>query len=554
MARRSRRGGAQAAPEPRSGVCRMGVYARTSKSYGDDGCSIENQKRIVADHVGRLPDAVVAGYYVDDGFTGTNQDRDAFQRMVADLRAGRIDGVAAKDASRLGRDYVECQTFIRDTLPSLGARLVLVADGVDSKDDAALDGLSLDLKSLLNDLYSRDLSRKIHATFEAARRRGPLILGHVPYGYLRDPEDAHHLVPDPETAPFVRGMFEMSARGEANARIADWLNESGAPTAGRVKYARAGLEPTSKDSRKWHARNVNRMLENQAYAGRVVMHKWTQKLCLGIPHTENDPEDWLVVDGAHEPLVAPEVFDRLRREREERVERARETRAANDRIRQSHPDRLKGKVRCGVCGGPMHICRWIEDGVFWGAEYCCGSNDRGEGGGRHRVAAPLVETVCMDVIRSQVRLAADLDALAAAKVADGTLARKLAEVDGLAAEAEEAVARAEEKAAQLKAEHTRGEVSTADYRRIERMLWGRLAEARRERARLAERRAALEALAEGGAPAVARGAAELADSFSAELAEAAIDTVTYEADGSLTVRLRFGDAFEERRAALEALS
>lgn len=106
MARKSRRTDAPAtAPAARAKVCRMGVYARTSKSYGDDGSSIENQKRIVADHIGRLPDAVVAGYYVDDGATGTNQDREAFQRMVGDLRAGRIDGVAAKDASRLGRDY-----------------------------------------------------------------------------------------------------------------------------------------------------------------------------------------------------------------------------------------------------------------------------------------------------------------------------------------------------------------------------------------------------------------------------------------------------------------
>lgn len=169
MARKSRRTDAPAtAPAARAKVCRVGVYARTSKSYGDDGSSIGNQKRIVADHVGGLPDAVVAGYYVDDGATGTNQDREAFQRMVDDLRAGRIDGVAAKDASRLGRDYVECQTFIRETLPALGARLILVADGVDSKDGASPDGFGMDVKSLLNSLYSRDLSRK---TTPSSRRR-----------------------------------------------------------------------------------------------------------------------------------------------------------------------------------------------------------------------------------------------------------------------------------------------------------------------------------------------------------------------------------------------
>lgn len=181
MARRSRRSDAvDAKPESKGRVCRMGVYARTSKSYDDDGCSIANQQRIVADHVDRLPDGVVAAYYVDDGFTGTNQDRDAFQRMIEDLRAGRIDGIAAKDASRLGRDYVECQSFIRDMLPSLGARLILVSDRVDSKDNATLDDFAIDMRSLLNDLYSRDLSRKIHATFESSRRRGPPHPGQHP--------------------------------------------------------------------------------------------------------------------------------------------------------------------------------------------------------------------------------------------------------------------------------------------------------------------------------------------------------------------------------------
>ena len=555
MARKSRRTDAPAtAPAARAKVCRMGVYARTSKSYGDDGSSIENQKRIVADHIGRLPDAVVAGYYVDDGATGTNQDREAFQRMVGDLRAGRIDGVAAKDASRLGRDYVECQTFIRETLPALGARLILVADGVDSKDGASSDGFGMDVKSLLNSLYSRDLSRKIHATFEAARRRGPIVLGNVPYGYLRDPADAHHLVPDPETAPHVREMFRMKLAGAPNAEIARRLEEAGAPTAGRAKYDRAGKQATSRDSRRWHARNVNRMLANPVYAGRVAMGKWTQKLYLGIPHEKNSPEEWLLVEGAHEPLVDPGDFDRLQREHEERVARRREALAATERIRELHPDRLAGKVRCGVCGASMHICRWVEDGVFWGAEYMCGRNDAGEGGGRHRVAVPLVETVCMDVIRSQVEQRVALDELVASRAADGTLARRLAEAAASLAETDAEVGEIEEKAVQLKAEHSRGEVSSADYRRIERLLWSRLEAARAHRAEAEARRGLLASLSEGGAGAVLGEAGRLLGSFSKELADAAIESVTLEGDGSLSVRLRFTDAYRKAETIREALS
>ena len=484
MARKSRRTDAPVAavPEPKSKVCRLGVYTRTSKSYNDDGCSIANQQRIVADHVARLGDAVVAGYYTDDGFTGTNQDRDAFQQMLEDLRAGKIDGIAAKDASRLGRDYVECQTFIKETLPRMGARLVLVSDGIDSKDDAAIQGMSLDLKSLMNDLYSRDLSRKIHATFAAARRNGPIILGNIPYGYMRDPCETHHLVPDPATAPFVREIFRMSVQGVSNARIAEWLEEQGAPTTGQWKYERAGMEAKSRESARWHARSVNRILSNPVYAGDVVMGKWSQKLCLGVPHHKKSPEEWIVVENTHEPLVSKENFAYLQQQRQERAERRRQSVAATERIRSQRPDRLSGKVFCGVCGCAMHICRWTEDGVMWGAEYCCSNKDKGNGGGRHRVAVPLVEILCMDAVRARFGGVADQGALK-----DGD-----AGVGGIGAGG-----------------HDAGSAGGA-----------------------------------GGAGAA--GIDGACDTFSAELADAAIERVTVQADGSLDIELKPKDLFAKR--------
>ncbi|MBS4895178.1 MAG: recombinase family protein [Gordonibacter pamelaeae] len=495
MARKSRRTDAasQGAPEaPKPEACRFGVYARTSKLLDDDGATIDNQRRIVEEHLAKMPDAVVAQVYADEGHTGTNQDREAFQRMVDDLRAGRIGGVAAKDASRLGRDYIECQQFIKETLPSVGARLVLVSEGLDSKDDASLQGVALDLRSLLNDLYSRDLSRKIHGTFAAARRRGPMILGGIPYGYMRDPEDAHHLVPDPQVACHVREMFRMSARGLSNAKIADYLNDAGAPTAGRVKYARAGMEPTSRDSGRWRARNVNRMLANPVYKGTLVMSRWSQKLYMKKPHAKNDPGEWVVVEGAHEPLVSLADFDRLQREREERLEKRRASLAATARMREALPDRLPGKVRCGVCGASMHLCRWMQDGVLWGAEYCCSNKDRGKGGGRHRVAAGLVETLSMDVIRSQLAIASETDALLADLRGPGGAAALVAGIDDGLLEPDA---------------------------RLERV----------------------------------RRAAGPAGAFSAELADAAIEGITVNADGSLDFALKFEDARARRAKIEEAL-
>lgn len=559
MARKTRRTDRAAAEEQQAarataGRQRFGIYARTSHDYRDGGSSLANQASIVRAHLDALGGIEVAEVYEDNGRTGTNQDRPAFQRMLADAAAGRIDGIAAKDASRLGRDWVECQTLITKTLPATGTRVVLVSEGFDS-DEADGTTLLLDMKSILDDLYSKDASRKIHASFRAARKRGPLILGQVPYGYKRDEADAHHLVPDPATAPYVARMFEMRAAGASCQEIADWLNEQGAPTAGEVKYARAGMEATSRDSQRWMPHCVNRMLRDSVYVGTLTMCKWTQSLFLGIPHAKNDPDDLIVVENAHEPIADPELFDRLRRRREKRTEARRRSMESTERARSAWPDRLKGKVVCGECGSPMSITRWQQDGVVWGVEYRCKARGHGERCKGRLIPALLVETLAMDAIRAQLKAALDYDEIAGRLADAGEVSRAMDAADAEIASLLEREDYLRETVSALYDERAAGRVSGGDFKRASSKLADAQSSTRRKVEDLAAKRASLERLLRPASKAKElEERLGVLDAFSAELADAAIERIVVADSSHLEIVMRFADVREELRGLEGSMS
>lgn len=547
MARKSRKrqaAGILDTHERRAKGCRFGIYARTSHLYDDEQSSIENQLNIVKAALDTMPDAIVAQVYVDNGFTGTTQERDAFQSMLDDARDGKIDGVAAKDASRLGRNYIEVQTLITQTLPELGVRLVLVSDGIDTKDEKSLHGIAMDIKSLLNDLYSRDLSRKIHGTFDAARKSAPLILGNIPYGYMRDPCDKHHLLPDPVTAPAVRDMFRMRAQGVSCSAISDYLNATGAITAGKAKYARAGLEAPQRDAKQWHRHCVQRILQNPVYKGVLVMNRWSQSLFEGIPHTKNSEEEWIVIEDAHEALVTPEVFDALEEKRLERWDERKQVLEKTRKVRESCEDRLNGKIRCGICDLPMTMRRWVKGDVLNSAEYQCVGIDRMRGAERHAISLPFLELISMDVIRMQVMAGLDYDALVGRLTDSGDIGRKLGAIDERIQRSEERIDSLAEMRAQAYEEHTAGKIGRRDFNVFKRKLRESyesesavLADARKQRKNfegLIEPDAQLQKVAEK--------IGEL-DAFSAELADMAIESITVQEDGSLDFALKFEDVY-----------
>lgn len=153
--------------------------------------------------------------YVDDGYSGTNFNRPGFQRMVEDAKAGRIKSIVIKDFSRFGRDYLEVGNYLEKILPVLGIRIISINDGFDSINSSGFTGgMSVALKNMLNAMYSRDLSRKVRSAMKTHAKNGEYMPAFPKYGYIKDPEDKHHLVIDPEAAEIVKLIFTMAADGK----------------------------------------------------------------------------------------------------------------------------------------------------------------------------------------------------------------------------------------------------------------------------------------------------------------------------------------------------
>ena len=217
--------------------------------------------------------------YVDDGFSGTNFQRPAFRRMMDDAKHGEIGCIIVKDFSRFGRDYLETGNYLERIFPLLGIRFISVNDQFDSADCMGMTGgMSVALKNIINSMYSRDLSKKVRSAMGTRVARGEYMGAFAPYGYLKDPENVHRLIPDKEAAEVVRQVFTMEAEGKKKPEIARFLNERGMPTC-MEHFQALGLKRKSykeKEKKLWTVTTIGDMLKKEVYLGKTVWNKTRQ--------------------------------------------------------------------------------------------------------------------------------------------------------------------------------------------------------------------------------------------------------------------------------------
>ena len=237
------------------------LYCRISLDDGGDNesMSISNQKLLLKDHAEKLG-MFQYEYYVDDGDTGRNFNRPSFRRMIADIEAGKVGCVITKDLSRLGRNYIEAGTYIEIFFPKHNVRYIAVTDGVDSLTSPELD--ITPFKNILNDMYSRDISKKVLAGRMTRSRQGKFCGGTLPYGLKRDPEEKGHLLIDPETAPVIRKIYDMALDGWGCMRIAKRLMEDKAP----ITHVKTQTE-CDVNYYYWNASRISHILRNPFYKG-----------------------------------------------------------------------------------------------------------------------------------------------------------------------------------------------------------------------------------------------------------------------------------------------
>ncbi len=188
--------------------------------------SISNQKALIREFVKKHSDIEIVSEKVDDGYTGVLFDRPAFQQMMEDIRAEKVNCIVVKDLSRFGRDYIQTGKYLRQILPSLGVRFIAINDNIDTLKENCI-GLDVSLKTIINDAYSQDISKKIRSVLEQKRKEGLYVAAFTPYGYQKSEENKNQLVIDEQTAPIIKDIFKMKLDGMSAAKIADVLNEKG---------------------------------------------------------------------------------------------------------------------------------------------------------------------------------------------------------------------------------------------------------------------------------------------------------------------------------------
>lgn len=345
-----------------------GVYTRLSIEDEDDEeqNSIGNQKKIALDYLKDKEDIAVTEYYVDNGYTGMNFNRPDFQRMMNDLRSGKINCVIVKDISRLGRHFVMTSEFVEKIFPMMGVRLICINDDYDSFDEKCDSAtLLLPFKMVMNDSYVKDISKKIRSSITAKMNSGEYLpsASSVPYGYIRNPEQNTFDI-DEEVAPIIVRIFEMRANGVALNTIAKTLNEEGIPCPGKLRYIRGITKAAKYENALWIHGTLRKILTDQVYIGNRV-HGRVKRDKLGQEKTRRSEEEWQVIENAHQPIVSQELFNRVQEAMNEAAAK-RNSYKKQEAPETDHREVFREKVFCGDCGNMMRACKGLsranEDG------------------------------------------------------------------------------------------------------------------------------------------------------------------------------------------------
>ena len=321
----------------------VALYIRLSKEDENEGPSgsVTNQQSLLHAFV-REHRLDVYDTYIDDGWSGTSFDRPGFQRMLRDIEAGRVNMVITKDLSRLGRDYIMTGHYMERYFPEKRVRYISLLDGVDTGVESSANDIT-PFRAIMNDMYAKDISKKIKSVKHDKQRKGEFIGGKPMYGYRMHPSEKNRIVIDEDAAPVVRRIFAMALAGTSCRQIAVRLNEEGvlSPAA----YAGLTLSCHGPYSGQWSSERITAMLKNETYIGNMVQGRtarisYKTKKCL-----RRQPQQWVVVEHTHEPLIDPETFRKVQL----MVNSRRNTRS------RTYDFLLKGLIFCHECGYPLAV-------------------------------------------------------------------------------------------------------------------------------------------------------------------------------------------------------
>lgn len=328
-------------------VYKAAIYCRLSKDdeQKGDSVSIETQKMMLTKYCNEQ-NIEIYDIYVDDGYSGLNFNRPSFKRLIQDLEDGKFDTVITKDLSRLGRDYIQTGYYIDIYFTTKRIRYIAVNDGIDTKNE---NNDIAPFKNILNDMYAKDISRKIKSAKMQRAQNGLHISGQTPYGYKVNPYNRNQLIIDEEAAPVVKLIFQLAEEGKSFSEISRILESKKYITPSAHKAMRGDTRfiksaGTGKEIFKWSYQTVRTILNNPVYVGDMVNHKvevvnYKTKERVRVPL-----EEQIIVPNMHDAIIERELFNKINPKVSNR-------RSSN----HQYENIFKGIIFCAECGTEMQL-------------------------------------------------------------------------------------------------------------------------------------------------------------------------------------------------------
>lgn len=402
MARTKNRGFEEKISAPQIIRWKLAQYIRLSKEDinrgKDDSNSVTNQKALLDDYYQQHIDEFESTQppYVDDGYTGTDTNRDSFQRLLSDIYAKKVNCVIVKDLSRLSRNYTDAGSLIENLFVQMNVRFISLAEGIDSYlNPDSISNLIVPITNVINDNFCYQTSKKIRQVFDMKRRNGEFIGGFAAYGYRKNPKDKNALIVDEEAAEIVKNIYEWFLDGMSKNAIVHNLNDRGILCPSEYKKSK-GLNyqnPSGSERPLWSSKTVSDILKNRLYVGDMVQGRQRVK-SYKIHTQEQVPEnEWYIVENTHEPIIERPIFEKV----QELLKR--DTRTAPQKKKLYL---FSGFLRCADCGKAMSRSQ-VKGTVYY---FCRTYKDQSKTAcTKHSVKHNRLEAAVLYAIQQQVYLA-----------------------------------------------------------------------------------------------------------------------------------------------------
>ena len=388
----------------------VGIYTRRSFDDNEDfeSNTIINQKSLINNYISKEDNMKIIDYYVDDGYTGTDFNRPAFQEMMNDIKEKRINTIIVKDLSRLGRNHLEVGRYIEDIFPIYNIRIIAINDNVDSfKRPESIQDLIIPIKNLINESYARDISKKVSSAYRTMASEGKYVAGTSPYGYTLDKEDKHHLVIDEEESKIVKEIFNMALNGEGRIKIVKYLNDNNIycrKELQRRKKYKLSLDPIEEKTKyRWSTSTIGRMLTNEVYIGNLTQLRTKRESFKNHKVINVDKEDWVRFENTHEPIITKKDFDKVQKKIK-----------INSKYKIRDKDRkysiYNGLLKCGDCGKAMYkqedlrsnrqLSNYFCSTYLYLSKSSCTS---------HKIKTEDLNNIVLEAIQLQIKLVIELE-------------------------------------------------------------------------------------------------------------------------------------------------